>query len=175
MQFKDAQDVQMIEKLKQAQQRIKSMALVHNKLYEKQDVVHVYLKDYINDLAKGILQSNNPDGKNINLNITGKDDVSLSLDTSISVGLILNELITNSCKYAFANKQQGNIDIDIQQNDNVCVLKIKDDGEGLPQNFEQKNSLGVRLIKNLARQLQGSASFESNNGTIVNIEFKEAA
>ncbi len=175
MQFKDAQDVQMIEKLKQAQQRIKSMALVHNKLYEKQDVVHVYLKDYINDLAKGILQSNNPDGKNINLNITGKDDVSLNLDTSISVGLILNELITNSCKYAFANKQQGNIDIDIQQNDNIFVLKIKDDGEGLPQNFEQKNSLGVRLIKNLARQLQGCASFENNNGTIVNIEFKEAA
>jgi two-component system, sensor histidine kinase PdtaS len=174
MQFKDNKDESMMAQLKQAQERIKSMALVHNKLYETSDVVHVYLKEYIADLATGILSSNTPAGKDINLHITEERPVNLSLDTSISLGLILNELITNSCKYAFTNQQQGNISIAITQQNNQYTLQVKDDGSGLPKNFEQKNSLGVRLVKNLARQLSGSVQFINNNGTTVSINFKDS-
>jgi two-component sensor histidine kinase len=174
MQFKDNKDEKMLAQLKQAQERIKSMALVHNKLYETNDVVHVYLKEYIADLASGILSSNTPSGKNINLHIAEDKAVSLSLDTSISIGLMLNELITNSCKYAFTNKEQGNISINITQQNSQYTLQVIDDGSGLPQDFEQRNSLGVRLIKNLARQLGGDVSFTNNNGTTVLINFKDA-
>lgn len=175
LQFKDYKDEKMVEALHQAQQRIKSMALVHNKLYEKQDVVHVYLKEYINDLAAGILASNNPAGKQINIKVEENSNAAFSLDTSISIGLILNELITNSCKYAFANRQKGNIDITLEQADNQYKLYIADDGNGLPGDFEKKNSLGVRLVKNLARQMGGEANFTSNNGTVVTILFTENA
>jgi two-component system, sensor histidine kinase PdtaS len=173
MQFKNNKDEQMLAQLKQAQDRIKSMALVHNKLYEKQDVVHVYLKEYIADLATGILSSNTPAGKAINVQITENATVNLSLDTSVSVGLMLNELITNSCKYAFTHKEKGNINIAIAQEGNHYRLVVKDDGSGLPEGFEQKNSLGIRLVKNLARQMSGSVSFESDNGTLVNITFTD--
>lgn len=174
MQFKDAKDDKMLAQLKQAQDRIKSMALVHNKLYETNDVVHVYLQEYIKDLAQGILSSNTPAGKEINLQINGDDKINLSLDTSISLGLILNELITNSCKYAFTNKDKGNIWVSIQQKENNYVLEVKDDGSGLPAEFERKNSLGVRLVKNLTRQLGGTVNFSNNNGTIVSLTFKDA-
>lgn len=175
MQFKDYKDERFVDALRQAQQRIKSMALVHNKLYEKQDVVHVYLKEYINDLATGILASNNPYGKQIDIMVTENTNASFSLDTSISIGLILNEVITNSCKYAFSQKEQGNIRINLQKReDNAYILSVADDGAGLPPDFERKNSLGVRLVKNLARQLGGDVSFTSANGTVVTILFTES-
>lgn len=176
LQFKDYKDDKMVAALQQAQQRIKSMALVHNKLYEKQDVVHVYLKEYINDLASGILASNNPGGKDIHVSVEEKSDMAFSLDTSISIGLILNEIITNSCKYAFTDKAEGNILISLEKNgDNRYKLHIADDGNGLPGDFEKKNSLGVRLVKNLARQMGGEASFASVNGTTVTVLFSENA
>jgi len=175
LQFKDYKDEKMIAALQQAQQRIKSMALVHNKLYEKQDVVHVYLKEYINDLAAGILASNNPEGKAINITVEENGNAAFSLDTSISIGLILNELITNSCKYAFVNKAEGNINIAIDKAESKYRLHIADNGVGLPGDFEKKNSLGVRLVKNLARQMGGEASFSSGNGTVVTILFTETA
>lgn len=174
MQFKDAKDDKMLAQLKQAQDRIKSMALVHNKLYETNDVVHVYLQEYIKDLAHGILSSNTPVGKEISLNIQGDEKINLSLDTSISLGLILNELITNSCKYAFANKAVGNIWVNIQQKPDGYLLEVKDDGTGLPENYEQKNSLGLRLVKNLSRQLGGSVHFKNDNGTLVILTFKDS-
>ena len=175
MQFKDNKDEKMMAQLKQAQERIKSMALVHNKLYEKQDVVNVYLKEYIADLAAGILSSNTPSGKQITLNIEESETINLSLDTSVSLGLMLNELITNSCKYAFENKEKGQINISITKHSDGYQLIVKDDGSGSPQGFDKKNSLGVRLVKNLARQLNGKANFENNNGTVVTILFAEAA
>lgn len=176
LQFKDYKDDKMVAALQQAQQRIKSMALVHNKLYEKQDVVHVYLKDYISDLAYGILASNNPGGKNITVSVNENSDMAFSLDTSISIGLILNEVITNSCKYAFAHKAYGNILITLEKSSgHFYKLHIADDGSGLPGDFEKKNSLGVRLVKNLAKQMGGEAQFTSGNGTEVTVLFSENA
>ncbi len=174
MQFKDNKDGKMKEQLKQAQERIKSMALVHNKLYENQNNVHVYIKEYIKDLAADILKSNNPAGKTIQLNIEENEPVNLSLDTSISLGLILNELITNSCKYAFTNKSNGQIDISIQKINEGYQIIVKDNGNGLSEDYEQKGSMGLRLVKNLSKQLGGSAHFSNDDGTVVTIVFKDA-
>ncbi len=174
MQFKDIDNPAMMAQLKQAQERIKSMALVHNKLYESNDVVHIYLKEYIADLAAGILSANTPMGKNIALQVVEAQQINLSLDTSISVGLMLNELITNSCKYAFQNQHNGTITVQIQPQDNGYILTVRDDGTGLPPQFDQKNSLGLKLVKNMARQLKGNVVFSNDNGTLVTINFKDS-
>jgi two-component sensor histidine kinase len=174
MQFKDNNDEKMKAQLKQSQERIKSMALVHNKLYESDSTVHVYIKEYIKDLAGDILKTNTPPGKSIQLNIEESEAVNLSLDTSVSLGLILNELITNSCKYAFANKENGQINIIINKQNNGYQLIVKDDGSGLADGFHQKNSMGLRLVTNLSKQLGGQAKFENNNGTVVTVNFVDA-
>ncbi len=173
MQFKDCADEDIQSELKQSQQRIKSMALVHNKLYESDNMVHVYIKEYIKDLAVDILKTNTPPGKSIQLNIEEEDAVKLSLNTSISIGLILNELITNACKYAFNNQQQGQINISLSKLPNSYQLIIKDDGSGLSKKFEQNKSMGMRLVTNLSKQLGGAAIFENNNGTVITINFED--
>jgi two-component sensor histidine kinase len=171
MQFKDNNDEKMKAQLKQSQERIKSMALVHNKLYQSDSTVHVYIKEYIKDLAGDILKANTPAGKSIQLNIQENAAVNLSLDTSVSLGLILNELITNSCKYAFTNKESGHINIAINKRGSGYQLIVKDDGTGLSNDFHQKNSMGLRLVNNLSKQLGGKAQFENNNGTVVIVDF----
>jgi len=174
MQFKDNNDEKMKAQLKQSQERIKSMALVHNKLYESNETVHVYIKEYIRDLAGDILKTNTPPGKSVNLNIEENEPVNLSLDTSVSLGLILNELITNACKYAFSGSDTGHITISINKQGDGYQLQVKDDGSGLPEGFQQKNSMGLRLVTNLSKQLGGSAKFENNNGTVVTVNFVDA-
>lgn len=175
MQFKDNNDEKMKAQLKQSQERIKSMALVHNKLYESDNTVHVYIKEYIKDLAGDILKTNTPAGKSIQLNIEENEAVNLSLDTSVSIGLILNELITNSCKYAFIGKETGHINISINRHGAGYQLIVKDDGSGLADDFHQKNSMGLRLVTNLSKQLGGQATFENNYGTVVIVDFVDAA
>ena len=174
MQFKDNSDEKIKAQLKHSQERIKSMALVHNKLYESDSTVHVYIKEYIKDLAGDILKTNTPAGKSIQLNIEENEAVNLSLDTSVSLGLILNELITNACKYAFAGKETGRINIAINKQANGYQLIVKDDGSGLADDFHQKNSMGLRLVTNLSKQLGGMATFENNNGTVVIVDFVDA-
>jgi two-component sensor histidine kinase len=175
LQFKDTEDEKMLTQLKQAQDRIKSMSLVHNKLYETSDVVNVKIKEYMSDLAVGILSSNTPAGKQIQLSVEADETISFSLDTSISLGLMLNELITNSCKYAFTAKDQGVIRISMVQQGDQYVLEVKDDGSGLADNFDQKNSLGLKLVKNMARQMRGKVRFLNDNGTLVQITLNKMA
>ncbi len=174
MQFKDNNDEKMKAQLKQSQERIKSMALVHNKLYESDSTVHVYIKEYIKDLAGDILKTNTPVGKSIQLNIEENEAINLSLDTSVSLGLILNELITNACKYAFTLKENGHINIAINKQGNSYQLIVKDDGSGLADDFNQKNSMGLRLVTNLSKQLGGVAKFENNSGAVVTINFVDS-
>jgi two-component sensor histidine kinase len=171
MQFKDNDDEKIKAQIKHSQERIKSMALVHNKLYEADSTVPVYIKEYIKELASDILKTNTPAGKSIGLNIEENVAVNLSLDTSVSLGLILNELITNACKYAFAGKETGHINIAINKQAGGYQLIVKDDGSGLTNDFHQKNSMGLRLVTNLSKQLGGQATFENNNGTVVIVDF----
>ncbi|RYZ20141.1 MAG: hypothetical protein EOO16_17690 [Chitinophagaceae bacterium] len=172
MQFRDQKDEAMVAKLKQAQERIKSMALVHNKLYEANDVVHVYLKEYMQDLASGILAANVPPGKQVELSVVADRTLQLSLDTSISLGLILNEIITNSCKYAFRNQEVGHIRINLEREGAGYRLQVSDDGSGLPDGYSDKGTLGLRLVNNLARQLRGSVEFGSEAGAVVTLHFQ---
>ncbi|MFM6925622.1 MAG: ATP-binding protein, partial [Ferruginibacter sp.] len=79
--------------------------------------------------------------------------------------------ITNACKYAFANKENGHINIAINKKGGGYQLIVKDDGSGLSNDFHQKNSMGLRLVTNLSKQLGGKAVFENNNGTVITVDF----
>lgn len=133
----------------------------------------MYLKEYIQELGADVLHAFTPAGKTISLDIDERFPVRLSLNASIAAGLILNEVITNSCKYAFTNRAEGRIHITINKEPDNFVVIVQDDGTGLPDNFEQKKSLGVTLIKNLCLQMDGSAAFENNNGATVTIRFTD--
>ena len=147
--------------------KIMSMALVQQKLYESKDLSQVNLKDYIGSLISLIDHSYSDLMKNITVK-TEMKDVSVLIDTAVPVGLIVNELLTNSVKHAFPNGRSGNISVNLDVNpQNQLVIEISDDGVGLPPNFDfQKDiRLGLQSVCDLAEwQLDGEIKFLNQEG-----------
>jgi two-component sensor histidine kinase len=104
------------------------------------------------------------------------EEILLNIETSIPLGLIISELISNSLKYAFPNKKEGIIKLTLEANDNDYNLIISDDGVGLPEDVDYRNtesSLGLRLVNSLVKQLDGSIELNRSQGTQFIIKFKE--
>jgi len=163
----------MIEAFEKSIDRINSMAMVHEKLYESKNFGEVEMKLYIEELAYELVGAYQGD-KNIELKLS-LDCVMLEIDTAITLGLLLNELITNTVKYAFPNKMTGTVTIEFTKADEDYLrLAIIDDGVGLPADFElRKNkSLGMQLIDGFVRELYGKLNISSNNGTNIEVLFK---
>jgi PAS domain S-box-containing protein len=152
---------------KQSQQRIASMALVHEKLYQSQDLAKINFGEYIRDLVTDLFTAYEVNEDAIALNININDRVFLGLDTAIPCSLIIHELVSNSLKYAFPSGTNGTIYIEIHQNkDRNVTLIVRDDGIGLPPNFSFKNiaSLGWQLVDALINQLSGNINIQGANG-----------
>ncbi|MEQ8926558.1 MAG: tetratricopeptide repeat protein [Fulvivirga sp.] len=150
--------------------RIKSMSLIHERLYSTDQISSINMKEYIHELSEFLFSTYKPNS-DISKNIeTG--DLELDIDTAIPVGLILNELITNSLKYAFSNNPTGSLDIRLSQDNQEFILQLKDSGPGLPDGFDEKKSMGMRLIRTLAQQLNGLINIENKNGAVVTLTFK---
>ncbi len=159
----------------ESQNRIKSMALVHEKLYKSNDLAGIELQDYIHSLVNYLLRSYDVGYNKIRQEIN-VDNIFLSIDKSIPFGLIINELVTNSLKYAFVGRDEGLLRINIKRiSDGVIFLSVFDDGIGIPANFDIKssNSLGLRLVQTLVTQLEGTFRLHSDGGTEFIIEFLE--
>lgn len=157
-------DEKIIQILKESQNRIKSIALLHEKLYENKSLKEVNVALYTNELVHFIQQSISKD-KTVEIHIK-IDEINLEMSKAMPFGLMLNELITNSYKYAFYKKEIGNIWITIQLKDNQCFLEYKDDGVGFEYNDDIKTkSLGINLIESFCVQLNGKFGFkrEINN------------
>lgn len=156
-----------LKAFKETQNRVKSMALVHEQLYQSNNLSEIILSDYIKHLTDNLLRAYSVTTKiKCKLEIA---DFYLDLDTAVPCGLIINELITNAIKYAFDN-QQGEILIQAANNDeDSLVLSIGDNGIGIDPNYdpEANKSLGLRLVKSLTEQLQGryEIATEQNIGT----------
>ncbi|MFB2833071.1 PAS domain-containing protein [Floridanema evergladense] len=166
-------DEEVIALFAESYNRVRSMALLHEKLYHSLDLARINADDYISNLTKNLFSSYNISGNFIDLRIT-IDDLKLDIDTAIPCGLIINELVTNSLKYAFIGRQKGQICITfLQQDNNTLYLKISDDGVGLPPDFdiEQIQSLGLQLVVNLTEQLGGKLEIDFTNGTSFIITF----
>ncbi len=153
--------------------RIKVMALIHEKLYQAQDLARINAMDYIPNLAENLLRSYNVHNAiKLQINV---DEIWLDVDTAIPCGLIINELVSNSLKYAFPSLvKECIITIKFHHTDHHYLqLTIADNGLGVPENFNfrETESLGLQLVCNLTEQLGGEIELQSDHGTLYQITF----
>jgi len=159
--------------LRESRQRIRTMALIHAKLYKRGDFIAIGVKEYITELVYEIISSN----KKFEGNISVRSDIAqiqLNLDTMIPVGLIINELVTNSVKYAFINNAEPELNIELREDGPDCiVLKVSDNGPGIHANTDNpvKTTLGIMIVEGLIGQLEGSYTVNCDNGTSYDIRF----
>ncbi len=160
------------EALEECRSRVYSMALVHQKVFNSKDVVSLNFKEYAQDLVNDIINSLNG-SKTVKTKLV-MDDVFLDLSNAIPCGLILNELITNSYKYAGGKDKVIEIDITLTKNNGFVELMVKDNGPGIEKGGQNKpNSLGIELIKSLADQISAESSFTNQNGLVFKMKFKQ--
>lgn len=160
--------------LAESQNRARSMALIHERLYQSTDLKNIDFGDYIQTLATDIYNTYAMDRTLIKMNIK-TDKMNLDIDTSIPLGLILNELVTNSLKHAFSPGIKGNIDIKFEKQARRYILEVKDDGKGLPKdiNYKTSGSLGLSLITSLSEQIDADLEYFGHSGTLFRISFNE--
>jgi len=170
-----SKDKNIIEMFNESRNRIISMSLIHEKLYQSKDFTKIDLKGYIVDLVNGLFQSYGVNMNKIVLNIN-VENIPLGIDSAIPCGLIINELVTNSLKHAFPGDRKGEVRVILHlTQDNMIELVVGDNGIGLPENLDIKNikSLGLHLVPMLAEnQLMGSLDINNNNGTEFIIKFR---
>lgn len=156
------------------QNRVKAMALIHEKLYKTDDISHIDIREYTVELLRQIA-SVYPNNKSIE-HIVIADDIQLDIDTAVPLGLILSELITNAYKYAFNNKNEGYLKIEFNYDSSTGYsVKVSDNGVGLPNDFDitKTKSLGLKLVRRLTKQLYGNLQYSNDNGTVFLIHFKD--
>lgn len=173
LQFKNNQDIKAKQLAVDIKSRLKAMSLIHQRLY-KNEVGLIDFEDYLKHLIKELSLANKI-SKNINT-IIDVENIHLDIDTAIPLGLIINELVTNSYKYAFETNQNNNITIQIKNiKDGIYSLEYADNGKGLDSNFNVKElkSFGLKLVYRLVRQLHGELKITSNQGATFYILFKD--
>jgi two-component sensor histidine kinase/ligand-binding sensor domain-containing protein len=157
-----------------SQLRIQSISLVHEKLYQQDNVSRIEAQKYIPELANMIIESLN-DSRNIKLHLD-IDDIDLTLDRGIPCGLIMNELISNAYKHAYTEATKGNLHIHFKRENGKIIMRVKDDGKGMPKAFDTENAqtLGLVLVEALTSQLKATFSIHSNgHGSTFDVVFKE--
>jgi PAS domain S-box-containing protein len=174
LQARTIDDPVVLKTIKDSQSRIKAMALVHERLYRSGDISSINLKDYIQFLAKELFSFYGIKPQHIRFTINAPA-IKVNIDTAIPLGLIVNELISNAIKYAFPMERKGEIVIDITKDKNKISLVVRDNGVGIPADFDWRNakSLGLRLIISLVEQLLGTIELDRSTGTVFTIVVKE--
>ena len=165
-------DQKLIDLYQESQNRIQAMSLIHEKLYLSRDISKINLKDYVQSMVSDLLYSYEKDSQVIESNLDIADAL-MSIDTAVPCGLIINELISNSLKYAFPDRN-GTINVYFHRiNDSDYCLSISDDGIGLPEDLdiEKTNSLGLQIVNNLINQLDGTLKISKPSK--FEIRFKE--
>ncbi|MCK9152103.1 sensor histidine kinase [Methanobacterium alcaliphilum] len=177
LQAKSLKDKRDIEIFKSSQSRVKSMAIIHEKLYDSPDFAHINLLDYIKSLLEELFAAYNSQENKIELKIN-VDNLVLDMETAIPLGLLINELVSNSLKYAFSDLESyenAEISIELKKEKSNYKLVVKDNGIGLPENFDlnKTKTLGMQLINNLTNQIDGDLELDRSIGTKFTIKFKE--
>lgn len=161
-----------IEAMNESRHRIQAMALIHQKLYQSENLSAISMPGYINELIDYLRDCFNTP-KSLQFNVQA-EPVALDVSHSVPIGLILNEAITNSIKYAFPNNKNGVINISLKHvKANNLLLSITDNGIGLPQHFDSINakSMGMKLMRGLSEDIDGKFVINSNEGTRITVEF----
>ncbi|UCF31082.1 MAG: PAS domain S-box protein [bacterium] len=158
-----------------SQNRVISMALIHESLYQKEDLARVDFADYIRSLVGNLSATYGVEGNRIATRMD-VEDVQLVVDTAIPCGLIINELVTNALKHAFPDGSKGVVSIEFHQVDRQCYhLVISDNGSGFPEDvdFRNTNTLGLQLVTILVDQLGGTIDLDRDGGTTFRISFTQ--
>ena len=166
-------DEQALDAVKDSRNRVQSMSLIHQNLYQEENLMGVDVKDYISKLADNLFQSYNIQPNKIKL-VKEIEATNLDVDVVVPIGLILNELLTNCLKYAFKSREEGAIKVILREQDDVLHLSVYDNGVGLPQGFnsETKKSFGHKMILTFLQKLKGEMKIYSEDGTKVDITIK---
>jgi len=176
LQSRNVEEARMKTLLKSTQNRVISMAMVHEMLYMRKDISQIEYKSYVQELSEYLIRSIKGLDSKVQLKID-IPDIKLGIDTAIPLGLLINEAVTNALKYGFADEEEGEIYIVLKKElDKQYVLNIGDNGKGFPDTITYKNSksLGLKLIHNLTRQLKGTIQKDdSKKGTNYIIKFHE--
>ena len=169
--IKDADALNIFE---ESRDRIKSMALIHEQLYQSNDLAQIDFPEYLRSLLNMVMSAHRTNRTRVETKLH-VDPVQLDLDTAIPVGLITNELVTNSLKYAFAGRTVGEIGVRLTSSkEGDFVLIISDNGVGLPEkfNFDKASSLGLRLVRILTKQMRARLEISNGMGTEFRVYFK---
>lgn len=167
-------DSQASAAVKEGKNRVQSMALIHQNLYSEGNIKGIMVKEYISNLVQSLSDSYNitNDKVKVNINI---DDLNLDVDTMIPLGLVLNELVSNSFKYAFKETASGILNIVLEEKNEKLHLKVSDNGSGFPADVDVKNtkSFGMKMIRAFAQKLKASLDIYNNNGAVVEMEISK--
>jgi two-component sensor histidine kinase/putative methionine-R-sulfoxide reductase with GAF domain len=174
LQSKYIMDERDFDIFRESRDRVKSMSLAHERLYQSPDLAQIDFAEYIRDLVAHSFRSYRDRSALITLRIDA-DDVSPGLDTAIPCGLIINELVSNALKHAFPDNRKGEIRIGLHSENGQTILTVSDDGVGFPADldFRDTDSLGLQLVTTLVEQLEGSIELDNREGTVFKVTFTE--
>ena len=168
-------DEQTLRLVRESQDRIRAMALIHEQLYESEDLARIDFGGYVRNLSTNLFRAYEIAPDSVALEVDC-EDVRLSIDKAIPCGLIINELVTNALKYAFPKRQQGEIAVGLRSHGgDEVMLRVADNGVGLPDDLDdlaRAKSLGLKLVIALSDQLQGTVEVDRTRGTEFRIKFR---
>jgi two-component system, sensor histidine kinase PdtaS len=176
MQTSTVEDKAAVNVLRESQNRVKSMALIHQRLYESADLVHVDFRVFLEEFVPELLASYGSDPGLISVSVTGVE-APLPISMAIPCGLVVNELVSNALKHAFPDNRRGRIEIALVTEPNAIVaLSVRDDGIGIPNelDLERTGTLGLQLVTSLATQLGAKIAIHRSRPTRFELRFSIA-
>ena len=172
LQMDQLSDAKAIGLFKESQNRVRSIALFHEKLYQSRDLGRVEIAEYLKGLAHDSFATYGVNPDDIVLAVD-TEDIPLGVDAAISCGLIVNELVSNSLKHAFPGRRQGQVEVTLRSAGSDVVLEVADNGVGIPANFDvhSANTLGLKLVAIFTEQVGGTIDVEREGGTRFRLRF----
>ncbi|TYP94090.1 PAS domain S-box-containing protein [Fodinibius salinus] len=172
LQLYETENPEVRATLEESESRIQTIGLIHEKIYNSQTLSGVSCEAYIGDLVETISKTNKMD-KEVTIS-KSIDDIHLNTGQAVPFALLVNEIVTNSYKYAFEDQTEGKIKIDISREGDELHAEIRDNGKGLPDDFAEENvdSLGMTLVQNFINQLGAKGHFKNDNGTCLELSFE---
>lgn len=169
LQGRSIDDASALNAINAGKSRVRSMALIHQSLYQRENLTGVNVQEYMRKLCTELFHTYNVDESKVTLNM-GVEQIELDVDTLVPLGLIVNELITNSLKYAFPEGKEGKLSVKLALSQDVLLLEVSDNGVGYNEADVRENSFGRKLIGSLVKQLEGVLNTDSAQGTRVRLE-----
>ncbi|WP_185196859.1 two-component regulator propeller domain-containing protein [Pontibacter sp. Tf4] len=171
LQARHVQDPIALEAMQALRSRVRSMALLHERLYRHNNLEHINLENYFREICESLYASYGITEEKVNLHIS-VPPINVDIDTAITLGLVVNELISNTLKYAFPDGRDGRLGIDLEHlRGDTYQLIVWDNGVGTPEVRDQQQSFGLKLVSSLIKKLDGEINFENINGTKTILHF----